>query len=630
MRPSRSMPYTVRWTMRPKALPLIALLAACSRDPRIEERSVVVYSPRSCPVSQESAYTVMYAAGDFEPAEDRPAASSLFLRDVGTVLGEFPSATKSVIVDVSQPGRDVEWRGYRETIPKAGTVNVLVWPGGESCWLSRNVDRRQDATLGVFGDHFLVAGGKLIDGAQVPRTYVGDLTTGVVERLELGLATRRSRPSVTGFSMSAEDVTGALVAGGKDPDSGAPLDTAEVYLPSSGGAIGDFDRTRINLSEPRAEHGAVVLATGETLLVGGVGDGKLVNTMEIVDPRTKRARIDGVALLSVPRVRPTVLRLASGEILVAGGLDARGIPVPTLEWFSADASRPTKRPVDLVSGRERAFVPLASGGALAVIIPENATPDFKTVWVISADGSLEPGVPVDPASLDTVRLFEGAESAPMLWTGKRWMRWQPWFGAFQTVADAPETGPALDAIANGDSGLALWIEDRIENGQFAGMYVTGFRFATRTRFAAVPKPLLVDGPGQLAPDRLAGIAGSSIRFDRDQGLVMGPGASAFLTDVSFADFDLDVDVTAAAPSIVLRDESGRELEVGGASCAFAQGAQRHVAVRRSGRSVVVRADEGEERTCPTELEPGARVAIGVRGSQATGLSGARNLIVTRR
>jgi hypothetical protein len=612
--------------MRQKALPLVVLLAACSRDPRIEERSVVVYSPRSCPVSQDAAYTVMYAAGDFEPAEDRPATSALFLRDVGTTLGEFPSATRSVIVDVSQPGRDVDWRGYRESIPKSGPVDVLVWPGGESCRLSRNVERRNETTLGVFDHHFLVAGGTLIDGAQVPHTFVGDLTTGVVERLELGLATRRSRPSVTGFTMPGEDVTGALVAGGKDPDSGAALDTAEVYVSKPGGAIGDFDRTRINLSEPRAQHGAVVLATGETLLVGGVGDGKLVNTMEIVDPRTKRARIDGVALLSVPRVRPTVLRLASGEIFVAGGLDARGNPVSTLEWFAPDASRPTKRPVELVSGKERAFVPLAAGGALAVIIPETPAPDFKTVWIVSADGSLEPAIPIDPATLDTVRLFEGAENAPILWTGKRWMRWQPWFGAFQTVADAPDGGPAGDVLANGDSGLALWLEDRAE----AGMYVTGFRFATRSRYGAVPKPLLVDGPGQLAPDRLAGIAGSSIRFDRDQGLVMGPGASAFLTDVSFADFTLDVDVTAAAPSIVLREESGRELEIGGAGCAFAQGAQRHVFVRRSGRAVFVRADEGEERTCPTELDPSARVAIGVRGGLGTGLSGARNLIVSRR
>jgi hypothetical protein len=279
-----------------------------------------------------------------------------------------------------------------------------------------------------------------------------------------------------------------------------------------------------------------------------------------------------------------------------------------------------------VTGKDRAFVPLAAGGALAVIIPETPTADFKTVWVISAEGSLEPGVAVDPASLTAVRLFRGAESAPALWTGSRWLRWQPWFGAFEPIADAPSGGPMTDVIANGDSGLALWLDDQ----GAAGMYVTGYRFATRTKYGAVPKPLLVDGPGQLAPDRLSGIAGSSIRFERERGLVMGPGASAFLTDVSFADFALDVDITAGPPNVVLREETGKELEIGGAGCGFTQSAQKHIAIRRTGSSVFVRSDEGEERVCPTQVGETARLGVGLRGGAGTGLSGARNLVVVRR
>lgn len=604
------------------------LFAACSRDPRIEERPIVVYSPRSCPVSQDSAFGVMYAAGDFEPADDRPAARSLFLRETGTRFDDFPLSTRSVVVDVSQPGRDVDWRGIRDAIPTSGPINVLVWPGGESCRLTRNVERRTDATLAVFGEQVIVAAGTLVDSAQNPRTFVGDLSTGVVERLEVGLNIRRNRPTITPFALPEEKGLAALVAGGSEPERGTAINTAEIYVPSAegNGKVGDFVSTRILLSEPRALHGAVVLSTGETLLVGGVGPGGPLRSMEIVDPRTQRARIDGVALLEIRRKRPTVLRLASGEILVAGGLDQNDRPVPTLEWFAPDASRRTKRSVDLVTGRDRAFVALASGGALAVVIPEIVTSDFKTVWVISAEGTLDPGVAVDPASLEAVRLFGGAENAPALWTGKRWLRWQPWFGAFEAIADAPATGPRTDAIASGDSGLALWLDDQGE----AGMYVTGYRFATRTKYGAVPKPLLVDGPGQLAPDRLSGIAGSSIRFDREGGLVMGPGASAFLTDVSFADFALDVDVTSAPPSVVLRDEGGRELEIGGAGCGFTQGAQRHIAVRREGPLVRVRADDGEERRCPTELERDVRVSVGLRGGAGTAESAARNLVVVRR
>lgn len=609
------------------SIALLAGFAGCSKDPRIEERPIVVYSPRSCPVSQDQAFGVLYASGDFEPADDRPAARSLFLRETGMRIDEFPQATRSVVVDVSQPGRDVDWRGLRDAIPSRGPVNVLVWPGGESCRLSRNVERRNDATLGIFGEQLLVAGGTLADSNQTPITFVGDLSTGIIERLSIGLNIRRNRPTITTFTRPGDPVQAALVAGGTD-DKGDSLPNAEFYVanPEAKGEVGDFSDRRINLSEPRALHGAVVLATGETLLVGGVGPRGPLRSMEIVDPRTDRARIDGVALLTVPRKRPTVLRLASGEILVAGGLDQNDQPVPTLEWFSPDASRPTKRPVDLVTGRDRAFVPLAAGGALAVIIPEMPTADFKTVWVISAEGSLEPGVAVDPASLAAVRLFAGAESAPALWTGARWLRWQPWFGAFEPIADAPSTGPTTDLIANGDSGLALWLDDRGP----AGMYVTGYRFATRTKYGAVPKPLLIDGPGQLAPDRLSGISGSSIRFERERGLVMGPGASAFLTDVSFGDFTLDVDVTAGPPSVVLREETGKELEIGGAGCGFTQSAKQHIAVRRDGASVFVRSDDGEERVCPTGIDEAARVSLGLRGGAGTGLSGARNLVVVRR
>ncbi len=604
-------------------------LVACSREPRIEERPIIVYSPRSCPIAESSAYSVIYAGGDFEPQPERPPTAELFLHEHGKMMEDLPPLTRSLVVDISEPGRNVAWIGKR-IIPSSGPINVLAWPRQETCRLTRNVERRSDAAFAVFDHHLLVVGGKSVDSAQVPHTYVGDLTTGIIERLEFGLGTRRSRPTVTRFALP-EDGDGpapALVAGGHDPDSETALATAEVYVPPSGGAtIGEFERGRIDLSEPRTQHGAVVLATGETLLVGGMGPAGPLRTMEIVDPKTRRSRTSGVQLLAVARARPTVLRLASGEILVAGGVDARGRPVPTLEWFAPDASRTSKRPVDLVTGRERGFVPLQAGGALAVVIPEGDAPDFKPVWVISADGSLEPGLPIEPSTLESVRLFAGEDGSPVLWTGRRWLRWQPWFGAFQPIGGAPSVGPATEAIANGDSGLALWLEDRAE----AGMNVTGFGFGWRTAYDTVPKPLLIGSPDQLVPDRLAGFRGSSLSFELERGLVMGPGASAFLADVTFADFSLDIDITAAAPAIVLREESGRELEVGGAACAFAQAATSHLEVVRSETKVRARLDRtGELRDCPTELEKSKRVSIGLRGAQGSGVSAARNLVVVRR
>jgi hypothetical protein len=600
---------------------LLALLVSCSRDPAIVERQVIVFSPRACPVSQSEAYSVIYAGGDFEPSVDKPPVASVFLRETGHTMNELPKETRSLVVDVSQ--REIDWHGVAE-LPASGAVNVLVWPGGESCRLTRDVEQRTDFAFGVVGQRFIVAGGRSPDGAQVPHTFVGDLTTGIVEALPIGLNTRRSSPSITPFGDDA------LVAGGHDPESGIgdvslrAIATAEVYVPKNG----EFDQQRIDLSEPRTRHGAIVLASGETLLVGGRGPAGPLRTMEIVDPATRRARTAGVALMRIAREKPTVLRLASGEILIAGGTDAAGNQVPTLEWFAPDAGSATKRPVDLVAGRERAFVALEAGGALAVIKPATDSPDFKTVWVISADGTLAPGLPVDPATLDAVRLFAGAEGAPALWTGRRWMRWSPWFGGFEAIADAPDKGPALGAIANGDSGLALWLDDR----GAAGFNVTGFRFTARTRFGAVPKPLLtaISTTDQLAPDRLAGIAGSSMHFDQERGLLLGPGASAFLTDLTFGDFALSFDVTAGAPVVVVRPERGDELEIGGLACAFAQAATKSLGVRRHGRQLFADVDATGERLCPTELDANTRVALGLRGAQGASESGARTLIVTRR
>jgi hypothetical protein len=610
----------------------VAVATSCKPAPRFEDRPLVVYSPKSCPVSQPEAYSVIYANGDFE--DSQTAVSSLYLREVGRELSELPNETRSVIVDVSHPAQSVDWRGTAE-VPAAGPVNVLVWPGGETCRLTRNVVLRTDVSLGVFGRHFMVAGGRV--DRQVPQAFVGDLTTGIVTDLEFGLASGRSNATITAFRDSPDqDPSPALVAGGEDVDSHA-LTTAELYLPKRGadGDIGDFDRAKIDIGDARTKHGAVVLASGETLLVGGIGQFVLpVATMVIIDPKTRRSRTSRVATLAVARSNPTVLRLASGEIMVAGGFDRANLPVPTIEWFSADASRATKRPVDLVTGQERAFVPLEGGGALAVVRPAAGVTDFSTVFVISADGTLEPAVPIDPAALEELRLFPGTEGAPVLWTGRRWLRWEPWFGAFQPIADAPTRGPHGAAIGSGDSGLALWLDDRRDDDESlllpdGQLNVRGYRFATRSRYGTVRNPLLVDGPAGLAPDRVVGTPGSSIRFVDGSGLELGPGASAFVTDVTFRNVSVAID-GGATPYLVLRQENGRELEIGGLACGFTQNVARSLLVDRIGKRVTVRIDDGDPHDCPTELDETARVSIGVRGAGGTGTSLAKNLRITRR
>lgn len=593
--------------------------AACRQDTAIESRAIVVISPRSCPIAQNDAYSVIYGYGDFR--DEKVGVSSLYLRDVGKELAELPTNARSVIVDVSYPSQREEWRGISE-ISSSGPVNVLVWPPDKTCSLTTDVEPRIDMTFGVFGRHVMVAGGSL--PGRVPQTFVGDLSTAIITPLSFGLGLRRSNATLTTFGISAPSEPAlALVAGGENPDSHEALATAEVYAPNGAGTgtVGDFETERIELSEPRTKHGAVTLATGETLLVGGVGPlGNLLTTMEVIDPKTRRQRSSGVALLAVPRTRPTVLRLASGEILVAGGFDSEDKPVPTLEWFSPDASRQTKRPADLVAGRERAFVPLEAGGALAVVIPSSAVAAFNTVWIISADGALEPGVSIDPKSLDKVVLFRGTEGAPVLWTGHAWLRFQPWSASFQPILDAPANGPSVSSIANGDDGLALWLDNSVA-GQ---LHVAGYRFATRSRYGVVRTPLLMDGPAGLAPDR---IARGSLRFDATKGLQLAAGASAFVTDVSYAGVDVDLEFSGTTV-VVLRQEDGRELEVGGAECPSSVRDGTSIRIEREGSEVRFRIDDGESQRCGAELSSESRVKIGVRGGESGGF--ARNLRITRR
>ena len=81
---------------------------------------------------------------------------------------------------------------------------------------------------------------------------------------------------------------------------------------------------------------------------------------------------------------------------------------------------------------------------------------------------------------------------------------------------------------------------------------------------------------------------------------------------------------------MLREETGRELTVGGAECPFAVPPVLSLRVKRVGRQVQYSIDGADLRTCRTELSDVARVAIGVRGTNNSGSSFARDLRITRR
>jgi hypothetical protein len=558
-------------------------------------------------------YAKFYGYGDFDAT--LPVAGH-FLSNVGDVLSEIDPASRSLVVDTSEgPGR---WLGVAD-IPATGNLDVLLLPWMASCPL-RSSDIVAGATMApVGGDSLLIVGGTAGDAGSPPSSQVVHLDTGSIGSIFPDLATPRTEATLTAFG------NGGLVAGGRDSRSGeGVLDTAEVYSPDLGG-IDQPDV--ITLSTYRSDHGAAVLVTGETLLVGGVAqDGVTVlNSMEVVDPVSRTVRAENVVPLTVARREPVVLRLASGEILVAGGFDATGSSVATVEWFLPNVSMVSKRPDDLVDDASaRAYVALEGGGALAVFAPPaGADPSYQNVWVIDADGSFEAATPI-PGSLTQPILFGGAGGAPVLWTGDRWLRWQPWSGSFGAFLSLDAAPPKVRAPGiSPDPGVAVWPDATTSA-------LTLMRFDTRGAYSTLSGPLLVTDASDMAPDALAGPSGAS--FDPTLGLVLPPNRSAFVTDRTYADVSIDVDAPTGEPAlVVLRDESGNELEVGGATCPAPSsgGAASSMHVERHSSTVSWSWSSGGTGTCAWATQPDGRITVGVRSGSTVARSVVNNLRIER-
>ena len=602
---------------------------ACGHKTEITTRTVTLHAPLQCAPSLEGAapFGQFFASGDFDPT----VQVTHEVRTIGATLEGMPSATRALVVDISVGGSDVDWRGVRDVMP-SGDVDVLLWPNLSPCALSTAVDRGSGVLLGAIDEaRAIVVGGVAPAPNPLPRAWVADLTTGALTPMRDGLLTARARGSVTPFG------NGALVAGGVSAVDGTPLANAEVYV-STLHEVGDFDHTPIALSGPRHDHGAIKLTTGETLLVGGIGATDLaLRSLEIIDPVGRSSRSQGLAQLEIARANPIVMRLANGEILVAGGTDDQMMPVTKLEWLTPDGRAAARRSRDFVGRKRRGFVALPGGGALAVIAPDPTdSAAFQSVWVISADGEPEAasaiGSPLTGKPGSDIALFPGTEGEPLLWTGERWLRWSPWTGVFTQLDIAPPSvtdlplGPDGIAIASPEPGLALFLT-------LDDTRITGLRFGARSTFATIVLPLFAGDASTdrlfAAPDRLV-LPGTttSIAIDPQNGVTLITGATVFLTDVTFAGVSIDLDApTGEPPLIVLRDENGIEIEIGAAACALpaTPGAAQSIHLERSGASVHVGA-----RDCGVRLRADARIAIGFRGAADSERSAAKNVRVSRR
>jgi hypothetical protein len=588
----------------------MGLAAGVACGTKSAPRGVTVYVPLECPLAA-SATATCEATGDFSP----PALQSLPLANAGVTLSSLPPASRSMTLETKNVAGS-SFEGVSLVDP-TGPVDVLLLPEERACPLSGVVNPplpgpAPGATFGlVDAHHALVVGG----GSAEDAPSVIDLGTGAVERVSPSLVFPRNLASVTPFG------TGALVAGGVSPPGPgatdpAAFDTAEVYEAASDGGIGGFTQAPLILGEGkvgRANHGAVELATGETLLVGGTDGVHALSSLEYVRPGATTSTPLSIAL-STARVAPTVFRLPTGKIFVGGGFDAAGASVSSVEWLDGDhlidGTSSVIPPVSLcMHAAAEGFVPLEGGAVLAVFAGAPPT-NCSNVLVIRPDFTVDRAPALSPPPSPPLLLFPGASSRPVLLTADRALRWNPWSGAFDRLPSSavPNVSVPTTALLSPDPGLGLWLG--------SDGHVWGLRFDVRNAYSTDATTLLSEDTAETAPDRL--LPSPDLSFLREQGLTLRNGASVFVTDATFADATLTFEAADGPFRLILRDnDTGLEFEVGKEGSCFEDDLPMDTQIQVVRQGATLRAGIAGTAplgscTIPAWLET-ARVAVGFRG-----------------
>ncbi len=574
--------------MRRLALALV-LVCGCQRTETVTR--VVNLHLASCQISAGSSglYT---ATGDYSPAAQ---SSALVTDQPGQGIDGIPNHVQSL--SLLAVANSATWQAVT-LVPATGDLDMLLLPRASSCGLAVKIGLDATRVFGLVTPHALIATGTLVNQAA-PDSFRIDLDTGKVTKMSVGLQKPRTHAPVAALGDGR-----AIVSGGVS--SSVPLRNAEVY----DDALADYDPNVIPLSDPRTDHAAVTLASGDVLLVGGRNDtGLLLPQCERISAATLRASESGQVNLTTPRTNAYALRLADGRILIGGGFDAGGTPVGSVEFLTPDGApcgSQCTAGVTVPARHQHAFVPLDGGGALFVTIPElGDPPDFTRVWFVTPDGgatAIDNKIP-----LTDLALFAAAGGGAVLWNGSSWLAFDPWTG-FSTVP-VNASVDLLAPIATPDPGMRAWVE--------ADGTVSVWRDSVRNAFST-EGPYLVDDVDFMTPDRFPAPA-----FDAQQGITLDAGEGVFVADARYLDFDADVDSPdGKLPLLVVRQTSG-DTAIGEGACSVATAS--HVHVERRGASVSF-STGGPLLPCAT-IAPDARVSVGVRGSSSG--SHARNLVVSR-
>ena len=392
----------------------------------------------------------------------------------------------------------------------------------------------------------------------------------------------------------------------------------------------------ISINSGRAGHGAVVLPSGETLLVGGYAENDSrtpLTTLVAISPTAPFiCRLGRLAVLATGRIDPTVITLTDGRILVGGGT-ADGHPISTIEWLTPDAARAARAPVDLAaSGAINVHLAFAALPGGAVLAAGNGgynafgQPGPQAYWV-SPEGLVEviplPNFGSDPP--DGARaplLIPASDGAPFLVLGppdaQRILRFNPWaktpaerFESADIDIAAPLPAERMPKPLAIDPGAFVWLAPEGDHNSLFGLrHDTRGRYTRDLALLQQTDPNDPERPLHVVPDFRPSadslVYDDRLRLGGDGSVPTERIASVFVTDTVYADIDLTLELESGPPPLVLLGD----VELGGPGCAWPEpgAAPEALRVLRRGSGVIL-IRGGAQRTC--EAREG-RLPIGLK------------------
>ncbi|HET9959021.1 MAG TPA: hypothetical protein VFQ61_31235 [Polyangiaceae bacterium] len=615
-----------------RVLLLLAIIhtVACEKDAPTRTVRVRAAVPNGCLNSDPQPTDPLWLAplGDFSET-----LSPIQLQLGGPQPLPFPAGTVAIRARVE--AAQGELGGIAERALDESTLSILLWPATRTCPLLDSGGFGIGTAIGYSPQSHVL----LLAGGDVPGEPAASVAATIFDTAagRGGRLASESSSAVDGTSLSEPRAfatispfgSGLLVAGGENPlrvesELATPSRTAEIFAADQR----RFSPGHVQLAVERSRHAALVLASGDTLLIGGRGpNGAALNVLETVSPLTGRSSIAGLAALKAPRLFPAALQLDDGRIFVGGGTASDGRPLGALEWLSSDAREhlALELPQELPRRYDRVFAALPGGGVLAVggcqinsetscrgpcrlgCPPEDGAdpdndPDYDASW-ITADGQVFslriPFAAPQPAILG------GSDGMPIVAGGtpsdSKLYRFDPWTVGFSPVLDFGATGPGAASTPLAlDPQTHVWFGDAE-----AGPTLMGARIDVPHRFES-PSDLFDASSGKrwLVPDRPAqhhvefDPAAHQLIFTEDSQVTV------FVAGTDYAGLSLLIWAEGGTPEVVL----GNQV-FGGADCPWPHAHAAEYRLERRAEQVQLYADGSASPPCA--VSPG-RLRLGVR------------------